>query len=197
LEKCLPANELEREVAVRPLMRSVMEAVSQIHSQGVAHGDLSLENVLLTADHMDPEAALRVIDFGAATGGIAAGLRGKPSYQAPEVHLDSVYDAFVADAFSVGVMLFTLTVGNYPWKSSRPHICPMFKFCSERGLVPYLAKRKLRIGQRTVSLMDVLSQELVSLLEGLLSFDSSQRLSVTHALQHPWFLCYKEEPAYH
>mmetsp|Transcript_129153 Transcript_129153/g.359621 ORF Transcript_129153/g.359621 Transcript_129153/m.359621 type:complete len:326 (+) Transcript_129153:105-1082(+) len=191
LERSLPATGAGREAAARPLMRRVLQAVRDIHAQGVAHGDLSLENVLLVGmEEMSPERAeIRVIDFGASTGGRAVGVRGKPSYQAPEVHSGFEYDAYAADVFSLGVMIFTLAVGNYPWRSTRPHVCPCYRFAADRGLPAYLARRKIRnASDEIVTLAALLSPHLISLLTGLLSVDSPTRLTVPAALEHPWFL---------
>jgi len=191
LERTLPTTGVDRETAARPLMRRVLLAVRDIHSQGVAHGDLSLENVLLMdTKETDPEQAqIRVIDFGACTGHRAVGPRGKPSYQAPEVHTGLEYDACAADSFSVGVMLFTLTVGNYPWRSTRPHVCSCFRFAADRGFLAYLARRKIRSGStdEIVTLATLLSPQLVSLLTGLLAIDGQSRLAISDALEHPWF----------
>lgn len=190
LETSMPVAGRVREVITRPLMRRVMEAVRDIHEYGVAHGDLSLENVLLETEETDPERAeVRLIDFGACTGRVASGRRGKPSYQAPEVHLDGLYNALAADAFSLGVMIFTLAVGNYPWRSTRHHICPVFRFAAEKGLLAYLARRKVKIGDsgEAVSLAALLSSELISLLTGLLAIEPASRFTVPEALEHPWF----------
>lgn len=179
---------IDREAATQPLMRRVLEAIRDIHAQGIAHGDLSLENVLLTvAQDSQVEASLRVIDFGASTGLRASGMRGKPSYQAPEVHGEGEYDALAADAFSVGVMIFTLVVGNYPWRSTWPHVCPCFSFAADRGLLAYLGRRKVRRGPgEVVPLVSVLSQQVVSLLSGLLAIDASTRMTIAEALEHTW-----------
>jgi len=190
LERSLPTTGLAREMSCRPLMRHVLEAVRDVHAHGVAHGDLSLENVLLQREETDPEAAeIRLIDFGACTGVRAMGPRGKPSYQAPEVHSDKEYDACSADAFSLGVMIFTLAVGNYPWRSTRPQVCPCFRFAADRGLPAYLARRKIRNGEsdEVVTLAALLSPELIALLTGLLAVDPASRLTVCAALEHPWF----------
>mmetsp|Transcript_18562 Transcript_18562/g.55458 ORF Transcript_18562/g.55458 Transcript_18562/m.55458 type:complete len:362 (-) Transcript_18562:4-1089(-) len=190
LERGLPITGYAREIAARPLMRKVLEAVRAVHAHGIAHGDLSLENVLLDTEETDPEAAvIRLIDFGACTGVRSIGARGKPSYQAPEVHSDQEYSALAADTFSVGVMVFTLVVGTYPWQSTRTHVCPCFRFAAERGLPAYLARRKIKRGGRgeIVSLAELLSAELIELLVGMLAVDSGTRLSIAGALTHPWF----------
>ncbi|CAK0830706.1 unnamed protein product [Prorocentrum cordatum] len=161
----------------------------QIHMHGLAHGDLSLENVLLAEEGGGPQAVdIRLIDFGCSTGPAASGLRGKPSYQAPELHLEAEYDAFAVDAFSLGVMIFTVVVGNYPWSSTRPSAggCQVFQFYAEKGLTAYLQRRRIRVDNQVVVLSDVLSPSLTDLLAGLLAVNSSNRLTVAGACKHSW-----------
>jgi len=181
----------EREAVIRPLMFEVMRAIGELHALGIAHGDMSLENVLLPgADEADrgiPLPPLRIIDFSASTGLRAVGTRGKPSYQAPEMHSNLEYDACAADVFSLGVMLFTLVVGNYPWRSTRQSVCPCWKYTLERGLPAYLARRKIKVGEQVVTLADQTSPTLVCLLQGLLSIDVATRLTLRDALAHTWF----------
>lgn len=190
LERSLSVVGAGRESLTRPLMRKVVQAVRDVHARGLSHGDLSLENVLLAIPlEEDPEAAVvKLIDFGACGGRRVRGVRGKPSYQAPEAHAGEDYDALAADAFSVGVMIFTLAVGNYPWKSTRPHVCPCWKFSASSGLDAYLARRKIGgPSGEVVSLKELLSPELVTLLEGLLAPDAASRLDMSAALEMPWF----------
>mmetsp|Transcript_62468 Transcript_62468/g.136588 ORF Transcript_62468/g.136588 Transcript_62468/m.136588 type:complete len:346 (-) Transcript_62468:74-1111(-) len=189
LEASVISTKCERETLARIFMRKVLNSVQQVHSCGIAHGDLSLENILLQHEEKNPDLAeVRLIDFGACTGARGQGLRGKPSYQAPEVHLCDEYDAFAADMFSLGVMAFTLAVGNYPWRSTRPFVCPCWKFHSQHGLQLYLAKRRVRVGDEVSSLAAVLSPSFIDFLSALLCVDPVQRISLPDALNHPWFL---------
>jgi len=182
---------VERESVIRPLMWEVLRAISDLHALGIAHGDMSLENVLLPgADEADRGVDLppvRIIDFSASTGLRAAGSRGKPSYQAPEMHQSAEYDACAADVFSLGVMLFTLAAGNYPWRSTRQSVCPCWKYTLEGGLLAYLARRKVKVGEGVTTLAEVISPTLVSLLQGLVSADVATRLTLRDAMEHTWF----------
>lgn len=192
LSNGLPQLGPDREETAKRIMRVVFAAVQEMHNYGFAHGDLSLENVLSTSppgkEVSDP-ISLRLIDFGCASGHRARGCRGKPSYQAPEIHNGRTYDAFAADAFSLGVMLFTLVLGYYPWQTTRQATDdedPCFKVAKEQGMGSYLARRKLRCGEEVRTLTEVLSPELASLLIGLLDTESRCRLSLADALKHPW-----------
>eukprot|EP00931_Biecheleriopsis_adriatica_P086260 TRINITY_DN6096_c0_g2_i2.p1 TRINITY_DN6096_c0_g2~~TRINITY_DN6096_c0_g2_i2.p1 ORF type:complete len:422 (+),score=46.86 TRINITY_DN6096_c0_g2_i2:92-1267(+) len=182
---------MNREAAVKPLALKFLQNLQMLHSVGlVAHGDLSLENVLMmTAQDTDGGSVdLRFIDFGMASGPVACRRRGKSGYQAPEMHLDHVYDAFAADVFSAGIGILTLVIGNYPWKTSRPMGCQFFSYFRQHGLMAFLAKRKIKTPSgETMALSQVLSPDLASLLEGMLWVDPSQRFSAETALQHSWF----------
>ena len=46
-------------------------------------------------------------------------VRGKQSYQAPEMHGSDTYDAFLADDFALGVVVFAMAVQDYPWTATK------------------------------------------------------------------------------
>lgn len=191
LQRSLPAfMRTDRECLLRPLVRQVFEAVRDMHSCGIAHGGLSIERVLLEGeDGCDPEVAgVRLVNFSASTGPRASGVRGRPSYRAPEMHDGSEYDARMADAFSLGVVLFVLVVGGHPWRSTRPELCPSFGLVFRQGLAALLQRRKVRHDDgEPVPLATLLSPSLVLLLSGLLAVDPNTRLSVLAALDSSWF----------
>lgn len=168
-----------REGAVRPVVRQMMSGISWIHDLGIAHRDISLENVLL---HKCPDTGVllvKIIDFGMATvSRYGEEVCGKPSYQAPEMHDENVtrYDGYRADAFSLGVCLYTLAAKEYPWFSTRPGHCRKFKAHSVLGFRGYLELRK--VTQTKTPMLDVLSPELVGLMEALLDVNPNQRISL-------------------
>lgn len=167
----------EREAVVRPLARQMLEGVQQLHEMGIGHLDLSLENVLM-AKAEDGALSIRIIDFGMATNSryLKNCVRGKASYQAPELHTSQRYDAFLSDAFSLGVTLYAVLVKDYPWLSTRPGGCKCFEYVRKHGFRSYLDKRKLRNSQVRVG--QIISEPLKQLLEGLLALDPAERLTL-------------------
>mmetsp|Transcript_15453 Transcript_15453/g.46371 ORF Transcript_15453/g.46371 Transcript_15453/m.46371 type:complete len:486 (-) Transcript_15453:162-1619(-) len=168
----------EREALVRPLARQMIEGVQQLHDMSIVHRDLSLENILMSTGLHDGDYNVQVIDFGMASTVryFQRCVRGKASYQAPEVHMDEEYDAFLLDAFSVGVALYALLVRDYPWLSTRTGGCKCFEYVQKRGFRAYLLKRKIRGSPDPV--INTLSPALVNLLEGLLCLDPAKRLTL-------------------
>lgn len=182
---CLGGPELggARERQIQPVAVQICAAVRWLHDLGIAHRDLSLENLLLTRE---VEAAVgqtgpvvKVIDFGMATlsGYARRESRGKPAYQAPETHLGARYSTFLADIFSVGVVLFCLASQDYPWESTRRGACTFFDYVHGFGLRRFLQRRRSRKASGE-SLGEVLSEDLVALLEGLLTTAPERRLTL-------------------
>lgn len=174
------APGLEREELIRPLARQMVGGVQQLHDLSVVHRDLSLENILL-AKLPDGALQVRLIDFSMASTSrrFRNCVRGKASYQAPELHADGEYDALLSDAFSLGVTIYAVLLKDYPWLSTRPGGCKCFEYVRKHGFRSYLAKRKLRNSSARVA--DVMSEPLKQLLEGMLALEPADRLTLGEA----------------
>mmetsp|Transcript_129197 Transcript_129197/g.288794 ORF Transcript_129197/g.288794 Transcript_129197/m.288794 type:complete len:452 (+) Transcript_129197:141-1496(+) len=168
----------EREVLVQPLARQMLEAVQQLHDYSIVHRDLSLENILMSKLPGDGSLQILIIDFSMASTlrRFRKCVRGKASYQAPELHMDEEYDAFLTDAFSMGVTLYAVLVKDYPWLSTRPGGCKCFEYVKKHGFRSYLNKRKMRNASARVA--ECMSEPLIQLLEGLLELDPAKRLTL-------------------
>lgn len=166
-----------REEKMRPLATQIFAAIRWLHEVGIAHRDLSLENILLTDS--GGETQVKIIDFGMCTASRTVGneVRGKQSYQAPEMHSAETYDAFLVDTFALGVTLFAMAAQDYPWTSTKRNACQLHEYVCMFGFRKFLEKRKLRKG-RGEHLVDVLSPALVDLLEGMLQKSPRSRMSL-------------------
>jgi serine/threonine protein kinase len=84
-----------------------------LNKNGVCHGDLKLENILY-----DPSFNLKIIDFGLSehqNTNCLMGERGTRYYMAPEIIKNQTYDGFKIDIFSLGILMFCLVRGHFPW----------------------------------------------------------------------------------
>lgn len=181
----------EREEQVYPIICSLIATVLTLHTCRVAHCDISLENALL---RVEPKLEVALIDFGMAVCGgdvcCVDGVRGKPSYQAPEMHTEQPYDGRSADLFACGVAAYALAIGGYPWTSTRPGACSAFKYAWEHGLEAYIKKRTVshpkapvKADGRRQCVASCLSPRLTQLLEVLLHPDPQRRHCVVELLQ--------------
>jgi len=107
--------------------------VEFLHSNGILHRDLKLENTLITSKARTSQGVtfeIKVCDLGLATelkeGAFASNLCGTPVYYAPEMAQGLAYDTKV-DIWCVGVMLFTMLHGDYPFEldntARTPFVC--------------------------------------------------------------------------
>ena len=100
------------EATARTIMRQLVDAVKALHSRGICHRDLKLENILLRTEQ---DLDVAVIDFGLSIESANA-LKtrvGTPHYVAPEVILaerDGFY-SHQCDMWSVGVISYYLLFG--------------------------------------------------------------------------------------
>lgn len=175
-----PSPGPEREKVIAPLARQILRALMQLHDLTIVHRDVSLENILLneeTSSEGEQKLCVKIIDFGMSSTmrRFRSCVRGKSSYQAPELHTDRDYDAFLSDAFSLGVTLYAMVFQDYPWLSTRPGGCKCFEFVRKSGLRAYMDKRNLRNSKLKVGSC---SEPLKQLLEGLLAIDPDQRLTL-------------------
>ena len=107
------------------LTKQVLEGVAYLHSKGIVHRDLKLENILL-ADNT-AKTTIKIADFGLSkvfsASTTLSTVCGSPLYMAPElltVEQQGDYSPAV-DVWSVGVVLFILLAGYSPF-GALPHL---------------------------------------------------------------------------
>lgn len=105
-----------KEQSARRLFAQLISGVSYIHSKGLVHRDLKLENLLL-----DKNENLIITDFGFvnefySSNELMKTSCGSPCYAAPElVTCTKPYEARKADIWSCGIILFAMLAGYLPW----------------------------------------------------------------------------------
>ncbi|WP_426023923.1 bifunctional protein-serine/threonine kinase/phosphatase [Brevundimonas sp. PWP3-1b1] len=106
-------------------------AVSALHRAGVTHRDIKPDNVIL-----ETTGGLKLVDLGVARLRQAeefaeAEAPGTAGYKAPEMYAGESGDA-ATDQFALGVTLYRLFTGAYPWGEVDPTDAPRF----DRASVP-------------------------------------------------------------
>ena len=105
------------EDAGRFFLHQMLESVDFMHSRRVVHRDLKLENILI-----DDQLNLKLADFGFACYKNIDALnsyRGTMTYMAPEIKEGKTYKGTNVDMFSIGVILFIIVQGIFPFKEAR------------------------------------------------------------------------------
>lgn len=109
-------NRQMPELEAKFLWRQVVQSIHYCHQRNVTHRDIKLENILLD----ETKERVKLIDFGFSTC-IPHDKKiklfcGTPSYMAPEIVAKIEYSGPPADIWALGVLLFALLCGKFPFK---------------------------------------------------------------------------------
>ncbi|CAD8208063.1 unnamed protein product [Paramecium pentaurelia] len=158
------------EDTAKTIFKQILDAVQYCHSKNIAHRDLKLENILLEGQ------IPKLIDFGFSTSfPIEKKVKmfcGTPSYMAPEIVTRQEYRGDKSDVWALGVVLFTMLQGVFPFK----------------GDTDAELYSKIQSGEFTI--IHDISKEAIALLYGMLTTDPDERPTVIELLNYPWFKKY-------
>jgi len=100
---------------VKDIARQLLDILEGVHSLGIAHLDIKLENVMLTPS----TKKVTLIDFGlceiASPSERVSSWVGSQDYASPEILTHKPFDPFISDIYSFGILLFTLLFGQLPF----------------------------------------------------------------------------------
>ncbi|EPY52810.1 CAMK/CAMKL/KIN4 protein kinase Ppk1 [Schizosaccharomyces cryophilus OY26] len=189
----LASRRLEDETACK-LFAQLISGVGYLHSKGVVHRDLKLENILL-----DSKKNIIIADFGFATTFGHFGSRknqitnakpdlfttscGSPCYAAPELVNCKVgsYAGTQADIWSCGVILYAMLAGYLPFDDD-PHnpngenVVRLYRYiCTTSLIFPEYIKEEPR-----------------DLLRKILVPDPSKRLHMFGIMSHPYLRAHRQ-----
>ncbi|KAM4705443.1 tribbles homolog 1 [Rhinophrynus dorsalis] len=154
------------------LFRQIISAVSHCHRSNIVLGDLKLRKFVFS-DKERTQLRLESLEDAHIMKGEDDALSDKhgcPAYVSPEIlNTTGTYSGRCADVWSLGVMLYTLLVGRYPFHDSDPSA--LFS--------------KIRRGQYCIP--DHVSPKARCLIRSLLRKEPSERLTAEEILLHPWF----------
>lgn len=158
------------------IFAELMSGVNYMHSKGLVHRDLKLENLLL-----DSNENLLITDFGFVNEfrrdhELMQTSCGSPCYAAPELVVTTKpYKGRKADIWSCGIILFAMLAGYLPWDDdpSNPKGDDIPK------LYHYITTTKLKFPEYISALpRDLLRKILVS--------DPRKRIDLPQLIEHRW-----------
>lgn len=157
------------------------------HSQGVAHRDLKLENLLL-----DHSFNLKIADFGFSnlisgkdnSGQLKTPL-GTESYIAPEIFMKQPYSGPAVDLFACAVILFILITGDLPFAKANPFNDDSYQLICTNKIGEFWREVEQKTTQKFGKC--VISDDFKKLIISMLSFDPAVRLTLPEIKAHPWY----------
>uniref|UniRef100_A0A3B1JPN1 Tribbles homolog 2 n=1 Tax=Astyanax mexicanus TaxID=7994 RepID=A0A3B1JPN1_ASTMX len=167
-------KKLREEEAAR-LFYQIVSAVAHCHDNGLVLRDLKLRKEtclnLVKLESLEDTYLLEGSDDSLSD------KHGCPAYVSPEIlNASGSYSGKAADVWSLGVMLYTILVGRYPFHDVEPS--SLFS--------------KIRRGQ--FSIPETLTPKARCLIRSILRREPGERLTSQEILEHPWFLAATSQP---
>ncbi|KAM9408540.1 tribbles homolog 3-like [Pholidichthys leucotaenia] len=158
------------------LFAQMLQAVEHCHEHGVVLRDVKLRRFVFT-DKYRTRLALLGLDecfllHGNHGDDSLTDRHGCPAYVGPELlsNRKRSYSGRAADIWSLGVSLYTMLIGRYPFQDTQP------------------AALFVKIRRGAFSLPDWLSPQAKCLISCMLRKSPSERLKASELLMHPWLI---------
>lgn len=139
------------------------KAVRYLHSLGIVHRDIKLENILVGEDKFV------LCDFGFSTirrnKRLLTEFPGTLFYAAPEIIDGEPYRGFPADIWSLGVLLYLLIEGDFPFTGN---------------------KEKIRRLVNEPLIFDYARGDVKDLITQMLEVNENKRITIKGVLNHHW-----------
>ena len=169
-------------------MRQMFQGIHYLHSRGIVHRDLKMDNILIAGEATTGD--IKLADFGLSAlveigrngydlnesskrkqyNGLEE-MWGTPTHYAPEL-IKGGYGP-QADIWSLGCVLYEMLTGHAAFEC--------FDDEDDNALFKRILHREIDLDR-----LKSISAEGRDLLLGLLTVDPTKRLSATEALKHPW-----------
>ncbi|XP_075635221.1 serine/threonine-protein kinase GRIK1 isoform X1 [Castanea sativa] len=158
------------ETKARKYLRDIVSGLMYLHAHNIVHGDIKPDNLLVSHN-----GTVKIGDFSVSQvfeddNDVLRRSPGTPVFTAPECCLGLTYHGKAADTWAVGVTLYCMILGQYPF------------------LGETLQDTYDKIVNNPLFLPNDMNPELRNLLEGLLCKEPNERLTLAAVAEHTWVI---------
>lgn len=158
------------EIKAQKYLRDIVFGLMYLHAHNIVHGDVKPDNLLVTA-----AGVVKIGDFSVSQvfeddNDELRRSPGTPVFTAPECCLGLTYHGKAADTWAVGITLYCMVFGKYPF------------------LGDSLQDTYDKIVNSPLSLPNHMNPLLKNLLEGLLCKDPRDRMTLGDVAEHAWVI---------
>ena len=159
----------------RFFLHQFVDVIQDMHNHNIVHRDIKLENILINDD-----MSIKFADFGFATNeGIEQlrQFRGTKTYMAPEIKEGKIYNGKEVDIFSIGVVLFIMVRGIYPFTEATKN----------DQFYEHILNDKLDTYWNRVDKANQLSPAFRNFILKFFTLNGQDRITLDQIRSDPWF----------
>ena len=147
----------------------LINGLEYIHKNNIVHRDLKPENLLLSKNDL-----LKIIDFGLSNytqcDYLLATPCGSPCYASPEMVSGQMYNGYMIDVWSTGIILFAMVCGYLPFEDNDNEI-----------LFGKILKCKINYPK-------IMGKLTLDLMKRIITPDPKKRITLEQIKVHPFYL---------
>lgn len=153
---------------IKALFKTIAVAIKYCHDMRISHCDIKFDNILI-----NHSKEVKIIDFGFAVKRnskhtLISHYCGTPAFMCPEIVRRVPYDPHKADIWALGILLYKLVMGFYPFSSPTDH-----------QLNTSILHGKIHYNQ-------FVSNCIRDVIDGMLHKDEKMRYTLDQVLQNEW-----------
>ena len=158
----------------KKLITQILNGYEEINKCGFIHRDLKPENILIMDDN-----TLKITDFGFCEkmNCVSSKIIGTDGYMPPEVLKNENLIPQEIDVFSLGVILFLLVAGEFPF--GEPN--------KEDEFYKYIIDENWEEYWKLVDSKNNFSQDLKTLIQGMICYEPNKRFNNEKIKSSKWF----------
>jgi serine/threonine protein kinase len=165
------------EMETKYIFFQLVQGVQHIHSKGISHMDLKLENI-----YVDDNSEIKLADFDLARPVIDTFTHhqiGSPGYYAPEILERRPFQGQYVDVFTLGIILFSLVVGCPPFFQANQDD-PYYKYLRRGQVTNFWRLWEMNDG------FPFITEDLKQLITSLLAYRVEKRPSLDQIINCQW-----------
>ena len=162
------------ETEAKKIIKQILNGYEEINNHGFIHRDLKPENILIMNDD-----TLKIKDFGFCEkmNSVSSKIVGTDGYMAPEVLMNQNLIPQQIDVFSLGVILFLLVAGEFPFGEPNKED-EFYKYVIEENWDEYW---------KLVDAENNFSKNLKYLIQGMICHEPNKRFNHEKIKSSQWF----------
>lgn len=165
------------------LNRIIALSIRHLHTRHIAHRDIKPENILVKGDIHENNLIVKLCDFGLSLRPEAncADFVGSPGFFAPEILLDTTYNAFAADIWSYGSLLIESVCGTPTFETVW---LKAYSYIRQHNLFREVITEAVNSLPGIPTLTR--DENLYKLITGILTMDAEKRDTIHTIVMNPW-----------